>query len=184
VDIVELGTPLIFRRGLSIVDEIRGLYPKLIILADLKIIDAGEHEACIAYQAGVDIVTALGVAPDETLLGVLQAAEKFQRQVMVDLMQVQDPLARSRWLYQQGCDYICVHLAHDLQKQASSPLSTLQFLREMLPQARFAVAGGIQPGTIELLAPLEPAIVIVGKAITGALHPGEVARKIKEKMAS
>jgi len=30
------------------------------VLADLKIMDAGEHEANLAFEAGADIVTVLG----------------------------------------------------------------------------------------------------------------------------
>jgi 3-hexulose-6-phosphate synthase len=180
VDIVELGTPLIFREGLSIAKRVRTDFPQTTLLADLKIIDAGETEALLAFQAGVDIVTVLGVAPDETILGVIRAARRFQKQTMADMMQVEDVLARSRWLQEAGVDYICVHLAHDLQSQGKSPLSTLQYLHNNLPQARLTVAGGIGLETIEKLKPLSPAVIIVGKAITLASEPAKVARSIRK----
>ena len=44
--------------------------------ADLKIMDAGEHEANLAFNAGADIVTVLGVAHDETIRGVVRAARR------------------------------------------------------------------------------------------------------------
>jgi 3-hexulose-6-phosphate synthase len=182
VDIVEIGTPLIFHEGLSIVERVRRQYPELTILADLKIVDAGEYESMLAYQAGVDIVTVLGIAPDETILGVLEAARKIGRQVMVDMMQVQDLLARSRWLFENGTNYICVHLAHDLQDRGRSPLSSLRYLRDNLPQAQFAVAGGIGLNTIDLLKPLSPEIIIVGKAIALAPEPSEMASRMRKKL--
>ena len=37
------------------------------LLADLKIMDAGEGEASLAFEAGAGIVTVLGVAHDETI---------------------------------------------------------------------------------------------------------------------
>lgn len=184
VDIVELGTPLIFREGLSIAKRIRTDYPQTTILADLKIIDAGETEALLAFRAGVDIVTVLGVAPDETIHGVIKAARRFQKQTMADMMQVGDVLARSRWLQEAGVDYICVHLAHDLQDQGKSPLSTLQYLRNNLPQAQLTVAGGIGLETIEKLKPLSPAIIIVGKAITLASKPAKVAHSIHKMIVN
>jgi 3-hexulose-6-phosphate synthase len=182
VDIVEVGTPLIFQEGLSIVNKIRTDYPQLTILADLKIIDAGEVEASLAFQAGVDIVTVLGIAPDQTIEGALKAARHYQKQIMADMMQVQEVLARSLWLFEKGTDFICVHLAHDLQEQGKSPLSSLQYLRENLPQAQLAVAGGVGLDTIEQLKPLSPAIIIVGKAITLAPDPAVVAQSIWKKM--
>ena len=47
-------------------------------------------EASLAFQAGVDIVTVLGLAPDSTILGALESARTYQKQVMLDMMQVQD----------------------------------------------------------------------------------------------
>ena len=38
--------------------------------------DAGEHEANLAFNAGADIVTVLGVAHDETIRGVVRAARR------------------------------------------------------------------------------------------------------------
>jgi 3-hexulose-6-phosphate synthase len=182
VDIVELGTPLIFREGLSIAKRIRTDYPQLTILADLKIIDAGEVEASLAFQAGVDIVTVLGLAPDQTILGALKAARNYQKQIMADMMQVQEVIARSLWLFEKGTDFICVHLAHDLQEEGKSPLSSLQYLRENLPHAQLAVAGGVGLDTIEQLKPLSPAIIIVGKAITLADDPAVMAQSIWKKI--
>jgi 3-hexulose-6-phosphate synthase len=182
VDIVELGTPLIYQEGLSIAGKIREEYPHITILADLKIIDAGEVEASLAFQAGVDIVTVLGLAPDQTIDGVLKAARSYQKQVMADMLQAQELLSRSRWLFERGADYICVHLAHDMQEAGLSPLSSLRYLRKNLPQAQLAVAGGIGLNTIDQLSPLNPAIIIVGKAITLADNPGEVAGWLHQKI--
>ena len=38
--------------------------------------DAGEHEANLAFAAGADIVTVLGVSHDETIRGVVAAARR------------------------------------------------------------------------------------------------------------
>ena len=175
IDIVEIGTPLIFLEGLSLVERVREQFPGLMILADLKIVDAGEMEASLAFQAGVDIVTVLGLAPDSTILGALESARIYQKQVMLDMMQVQDLLARSRWVLDHGADYICAHLAHDLQDGNQSHLSNLRTLRENLPGAKLAIAGGIDLETIEALKPLDPEIIIVGKAISLADDPCQIA---------
>lgn len=184
IDIVEIGTPLIFREGLSIVGKVKADYPGLTVLADLKIVDAGNYEATIAFQAGADIVTVLGIAADETILGVLEAARSFHKQVMVDMLQIGDVLERSRWLIHHGCDYICVHLAHDLQSGSETPLSSLSDLRKQLPEAPLAVAGGVQLSMIGELGPMRPEIIVVGKAITNAENPGRIARTMKEMILS
>ena len=94
VDIAEIGTPLIFREGMRAVREIRAAYPGLTLVADLKIMDAGLAEADIAFCAGADRVTVMALASDATIAGALASARSRGKRVMVDMMQVADPLAR------------------------------------------------------------------------------------------
>lgn len=181
VDIAEVGTPLIFREGMSAVQHLRRTFPTLPLLADLKIMDAGEEEATIAFAAGCSLVTVLGVTQEATLRGALAAAGRFGGQIMVDMMQVPDPIPQARRFLAMGCHYLCVHTAHDLQA-AQTPLATLRQLRQELPDAPLAVAGGINPDTIDAVAALRPAIIIVGSAITQAAKPAQAARMLRERI--
>ena len=52
--------------------------PTATLLADLKIVDAGELEAQIGFDAGADIVTVLGVAHDVTIQGALLFVDAAQ----------------------------------------------------------------------------------------------------------
>ena len=45
IDIVEVGTPLLYRSGLEAVRRIRAAFPKLSILCDGMIMDAGAYES-------------------------------------------------------------------------------------------------------------------------------------------
>lgn len=58
------------------------------MLADLKIMDAGEHEASLAFAAGADIVTVLGLSADSTVSGAVAAARAAGggRLVMADMI--------------------------------------------------------------------------------------------------
>ena len=55
VDIIEIGTPLLIRYGINIISKIKQKYPQKLILADLKIVDAGAIESRLAFNAGADI---------------------------------------------------------------------------------------------------------------------------------
>ena len=143
IDIAEIGTPLIYREGMHGIRKIRELYPDLTLLADLKIMDAGEEEAQIAFDVGANIVTVLGVTNDATIQGAVKASKASARQVMVDMMQVANPLERGRELLKMGCDILCVHTAFDLQPTQTSPYAELRHLREHLPTAQLAIAGGV-----------------------------------------
>ncbi len=182
VDIAEIGTPLVYREGMHAARRIRESFSSLTLLADLKIMDAGEEEAAIAFAAGCDIVTVLGVAQDATVRGAVKSARSAGKQILADLIQVADPVARGRELLAMGCDYLCVHTGYDAQQGGSSPLESLARLRRELGAVPLAVAGGINSDTIGTVAALQPEIIVVGGAITRAADPAVVARELRERL--
>lgn len=182
IDIAEIGTPLIFREGLAAARRLRQVFPDITLLADLKIMDAGEEEAALAFEAGCDLVTVLGVAHDRTVSGAVNAARRHGRRVMADMIQVGHLVARAQRLLELGCDYLCVHTAYDLQSDQESPLADLRRLRSELPASPLAAAGGIKLETIDAVTALRPAIIVVGGAITRAPNPAQAASRIRERM--
>ena len=67
VEIAEVGTPFIIEEGMVPVKEIHKTFPEIEVLADAKIMDAGEFEPDKCFEAGASIVTVLGVSHDETI---------------------------------------------------------------------------------------------------------------------
>ncbi len=181
VDIVEIGTPLIYREGVRAAHALRPLAPSQDLLADLKIMDAGEHEAHLAYEVGCDWVTVMGVAHDDTIRGTLAAARQTGKQVAVDLIEVANPLERARQLLTLGAHLLCVHTGTDRQRH-DSPLTVLRLLREALPDAPLAAAGGIKLATLDAVLAYRPDVVVVGSAITAAPDPVAAARALREKL--
>jgi len=182
IDIAEIGTPLVFREGMAAARRLREAFPDLTLLADLKIMDAGQHEAEIAFDAGCDLVTVLGLAADPTVRGAVSAARRAGGQVVADLIQVPDLLDRAARLLDLGCDVLCVHTAYDLQAPGVSPLADLERLRAAFPVAALAVAGGIRAETIHPVRGAAPHIVIVGGAIVTAPDPAAAAAVIRARM--
>ncbi len=182
VDIIEVGTPLIYREGMAAVRQIRRAYPDITLTADCKIMDAGREEALIAFEAGSDVVTVLGVAPDPTIQQAVAAANQLGKQIMVDMMQVADIGQRGQALLQMGCHYLCLHTAHDLQRTKSISSSFGGAVRPEWGSAPLALAGGINLQNVGLVLALEPEIIIVGSAITGAADPAETARALHERI--
>lgn len=184
IDIAEIGTPLVFREGMRAIRQVRAAYPQLCILADLKIMDAGATEAEIAFNAGADRVTVMAVASDATIRGAVQSARQYGKQVMIDMMQVSNPLERARQLLQLGCNLLCVHTAHDLQSTGASPWKQLAYLRQALPTAQLAIAGGVKLEALDTILPLKPQVIIVGSAITGAADPVLAAQQIHDRISA
>jgi 3-hexulose-6-phosphate synthase len=181
VDIVEIGTPLLYREGINVVPRVHELAPTAALLADLKIMDAGDEEASIAFGAGCTYVTVMGVANDKTIRGCVDAARRYGRKIVADMMQVEHPDIRGRALLDMGCDILCAHTAFD-QLADSSPLAALRLLREALPDAQLAVAGGVSLRTISAVLAERPDIIVVGGAIARAADPAQVARALRTHM--
>jgi len=184
IDILEIGTPLLFQEGIRAASALHAQFPDLTLLADLKIVDAGQAEASIAFEAGCDYVTVLGFASDATVEGALQASRDFGSTIMVDMLQVPDLLSRTRELTTLGCQLFCVHTAYDLHTSGATPFAELSQLRHALPHAALAVAGGIGPHNLSHVLPLQPEIVVVGGAITQAVDPRQAAIAIREQIDS
>ena len=85
IDIVEVGTPIIFEYGLDSVAKMKELFPEKMILADMKIIDAGKRETEMAVKKGADIITVMGAANDYTIQTAIEAAHHFGKKIMVDV---------------------------------------------------------------------------------------------------
>ena len=182
LDIVEAGTPFVFREGMAAVSEIKRVHPSILVLADLKIMDAGQYEAGIAFEAGADIVTVLAVAHDATIEGVVREARSRGKQTMADLIATPNAAARAAGLDEMGIDYVCVHTATDLQVAGNDPLAEMKAVQPVLQRTGMAVAGGVSPELMRQIAPYAPDIVVVGSYITGHANPREAAEAIREQV--
>ena len=180
VDIVEIGTPFILKEGVKAISEIKQTFPSVELLADIKIMDAGEYEATLAYDAGADIVTVLGAANNSTIEHVINTSLKHKRKVMVDMIAVKNLKERAGELDNMPISYICVHTATDRHTQGDNPLDELKLLSRVLQHAGSAVAGGITGENLADILPLQPDIVVVGGAITNAPDKRAAALAMKQ----
>ena len=183
VDIVEIGTPLLMKEGVKVVTEVKNTYPQLEVLADLKIMDAGDIEARIGFEAGADIVTVLGVAHDVTIRRAVDQARTLSKKVMIDLIAVGNVQERINQIEAITPDYCCVHTAFDLQDHGVHPLREIQLVQSGLKRAKMAVAGGINPKILPDILAYRPAVVIVGGFITNHPEPRQAAIEIRELLA-
>lgn len=182
IDIIEVGTPMLIEYGLEAVKVLKKEFPKHTILADAKIMDAGDLEADICFRAGADIVTVLGVSHLTTIKNTVIAAKRHNKLIMVDMIDVENIEEKTVLIDSVGVDYICVHTAFDLQQENSEPLEELDIVNKAIKKSKSAVAGGVKLNTIRDVIKHNPEIIVVGGGITNQEEPGEYAKKIKEIM--
>lgn len=180
VDIVEIGTPFIIRDGVRAVEAVKGAFPELCVLADLKIMDGGYFEAELAFEAGADMVTVLSVAEDATINDVIRAGRKYHKKVMADLIVSPDVRKRAAELDGFGLDYLCVHTAFDIQHTGQNPLSQLKEIKSVINNTKTAIAGGVKLDTLVEVLMHKPDIIIVGMGITGQADKRLVAQEMRK----
>ncbi|HDG8094092.1 TPA: orotidine 5'-phosphate decarboxylase [Klebsiella oxytoca] len=183
VDIIEVGTPLIKIEGLIVLRAIKDKWPDKILFADLKTMDAGELEAALAFDAGADVVSVLGLAANQTISGAIKAAKDRGKKVVVDLIGVQPELRLQRIdeLQVLGIETVELHAGLDEQAQVGYSLHALLDTIKGT-DVKFAVAGGVTLDTVEIVALAGAEIAVVGGGIYNAKDPLAMAKSLKEKI--
>ena len=179
-DYVEIGTPIVINEGLPAVQHLNDNIEGVKVLADLKIMDAADYEVSQAVKFGADIVTILGVAEDASIKAAVDEAHKHNKQLLVDMIAVQDLEKRAKDLDDLGADYIAVHTGYDLQAEGQSPLESLRKVKSVISNSKVAVVGGIKPDTIKDIVAENPDLIIVGGGIANADDPVEAAKQCRD----
>lgn len=178
-DWVEAGTPLIKSEGLDAIRTLKKTFPDRRIVADMKVMDTGAFEVEIALKAGADLVTVLGAADDDTIAEAVRGAELYGGEVVVDLLNVADPVARAKRSAELGAAAVCWHVGIDMQMQAKTPFEALEQLAKGSP-IPVAVAGGLNSETVASAVQAGAQILIVGGAITKSPGIQAAAAKIRQ----
>ena len=177
IDWLEAGTPLIKSEGLNAVRKLRKRFPEKIIVADMKIMDAGRTEVEIAAKAGANIVCVLGAASDSTIKECVEAAHNYGAKIQADLIAIKDAKKRAIEVAKLGVDYIGVHCSIDDQMAARNTFSELKDIVKHL-SIPIAVAGGINSETAPDVVKAGASIIIVG----GAINKSKDAKKATEEI--
>ncbi len=177
-DWLEAGTPLIKSEGLNAVRRLKERFPAKMIVADMKIMDAGRTEVEAAAKAGADVVTVLALASDMTIAECVEAGRHYGAKIVGDLINTPDPVKRAEELSSLGVDIIDVHTPIDVQMQGLAPFDTLRAIAASVPTT-LSVAGGITSATAPEAIANGASIVIVGGAITKSAYATAATQAIR-----
>jgi 3-hexulose-6-phosphate synthase len=182
VDLIEAGTPLLIREGIRAVRELRRRHRGRPIVADIKVIDAGEPIAELAFAAGATVVTVLGGAADEVIERVVRSAKRYDGQVMADSLSLLNVQERARQLRDLGVDSLCINRRGFKRVKGQGREERLNQLAQLIEQIDLPIylAGGIDVPELTALRGLPLAGVIVGAAIAEAESPIETAKKMRD----
>jgi bifunctional enzyme Fae/Hps len=177
--LLEAGTPLIKRYGVSVLRELREVAKDSFIIADLKTMDVGKVEVDIAFDETADAVCAAGAASTATLNDFVYEARRLGIYSFIDLMEVEDPVAKLKSL-ELLPDGVILHRAIDVeQRGGETRWGYIGEIREAFKDRKLliSVAGGIHPNTARIALDSGADILIVGRYIT---QSRDIERAVRE----
>ncbi|RPJ53085.1 MAG: bifunctional 5,6,7,8-tetrahydromethanopterin hydro-lyase/3-hexulose-6-phosphate synthase [Methanobacteriota archaeon] len=180
--IIEAGTPLIKRFGLSVISEIRKMRPNAFIIADMKILDTGNLEARMAADASADAVVCSGLAPISTLEKAIKEAKKTGIYSVIDMLNVPDPVKLIKQLSIKP-DIVELHRAIDTEGQAHGWGDIPALRKAGGPRMLIATAGGIRVNVVRTAIESGANIIVVGRAITASKDVHHAAEEFLEQMS-
>jgi bifunctional enzyme Fae/Hps len=165
--ILEVGTPLLKKYGVNVIRDLRKITKDMFIVADLKTLDVGKVEVDMAFEETADAVVVAGLATPETIDKFIKEAKRLGIYAIMDLMNVDDPIAKLKALKRLP-DVAILHRAIDAEKTGKTRWEIIKEMRQTFQDQKLlvAVAGGITPQTAPEALANGADIIIVGRYIT------------------
>ena len=179
--ILEAGTPLIKKFGLSIISEIHEIRSGSFIVADLKTLDTGNLEARMAADAGADAVVISGLAPLSTIEKAIQEARKTGIYSVLDTLNVSDPVAVIGQLKVKP-DVVELHRAIDIEDTDYAWGDIPAIRKAGGERMLIATAGGIRQHVVKEALRAGADILVVGRAITASKDIKHAAEEFLEEL--
>lgn len=172
-DIIEIGSLLLYKHGVSAVEKFRETFPKKTLLVDTKIIDRGKEAVSLMASAGADWVTVMAGTGKEVIHSAATMAHQKNVKVMLDLIDSSSPGQSALDAKNLGADALLFHQAYD-EKDALILLDKWEMVRGNTTLPIF-VSAKISRTTIVNLLNINPDGIIIGKSITDADDPAQEA---------
>ena len=181
VDVIEVGTVLCLAAGMGSVEVIRAAYPDHVILADIRIAEAGSLLSALAYDAGADWVTVVSGAAPEAFPAVVEIAGQRGLDVQVELSDgwTWDTVKRCRDL---GIRHFVFHRSRDAEARGNlawSPQDLESIARVHELGGRVSVTGGLGADEVRRFEQIPAEIFIAGRALYTAADPPSSARSFR-----
>ncbi len=182
IDVIEVGTILCLSEGMRAVRIIRSLFPDKIILADVRIAEAGSIISKMAFEAGANWVSVVSGATMTTAEVVQKEAEKHGGEVQIELIDGWSWAMARQWR-DIGIQQVITHRSRDAEAKGELTWSERDFaeISELAAMGfKVTVTGGVKPADIPRFAGVPVYIFIAGRAIRVADDPAAAAKEFQD----
>ncbi|MDI6643956.1 MAG: bifunctional 5,6,7,8-tetrahydromethanopterin hydro-lyase/3-hexulose-6-phosphate synthase [Methanobacteriaceae archaeon] len=189
--LLEAGTPLVKKFGVSIVGKIRELRKDAFIIADLKTLDVGRIEVKMAADETADAVAISGLGTVESIEKAVHEASKQGIYSILDMMNVEnfvEKLAELRYkpdivLLHRNVDLETLKAERGEEQSEVTEWGNINQIKDILGDGKqVAVAGGITPQKVEEALESGADIIVVGRYIIGSRDVRRAAEDFLEHM--
>ncbi|MEM7735736.1 MAG: orotidine 5'-phosphate decarboxylase / HUMPS family protein [Deinococcota bacterium] len=186
IDVIECGTILCLSEGMHAVRAMKALYPDKIVLADVRIAEAGSIISKMCFDAGADWVSVVSGAAPASFEVVLAEAQARGRDMQIELS--------DGWQWEQvehwrrlGVGQIITKRSRDAEAQGNlqwqdSDLDTIHKLADM--GYKVSIAGGVKADDVARFAGVPVDVFIVGRAIAKADDPAAAAKTFQDAISA
>ena len=181
VDILEVGTILCLAEGLGAVKTIKTLYPDNLVLADVRVAEAGALISKMVFDAGADWISVLSSAALPTIETVVKEAFSKNGDVQLEL---QDgwTMEKVEQCKKLGITQLIFHKSRDSEKLGPGwdpqLLKTIKALAE--DGYRVSITGNLNPGDMPAFKGIPVYSFVAGRAIREAQDPKAAAQAFKD----
>jgi len=181
VDVIEAGTILCLAEGLGAVKTLKTLYPENLVLADVRVAEAGALISRMVFDAGADWISVLSSASLTTIEAV--AGEAFSRGGDVQI-ELQDgwSMEKLRACKDLGIRQVIFHKSRDAEKLISGRApGFLEQLSSMSDQGfRVTITGNLSTTDLAAFEGIPIYSFVAGRAIRDAADPRSAAQAFKD----
>ena len=182
LDVIEAGTILCLSEGMHAVRAIRSLFPTKILLADVRIAEAGGLISKMAFDSGANWVSVVSGASLSTMEVVAKEAERHGGEVQIELFDGWTAHTAKQW-HDLGIRQVITHRSRDGEAKGALTWKERDFdeIRHLASIGfNVTVTGGITLRDSPLFANVPVYVFVVGREIYKAEHPDMAAKSFRE----
>src|SRR3989337_2709256 len=171
VDIIEVGTILIYHHGTKAIKRFKEAFPDKVILADTKIVDRGKEVVDLFADAGADWITVMAGTSHHVIHATTTAAHSANIKVMLDLIDSDSVGQSALEAKNLGVDALLFHQPYS--ETESLVLLDKWDMKKGNTSLPIFVSAKINRDNVDKILALRPDVIIVGLSITDAEHSAQ-----------